>query len=73
MPPSAPIDHNPAIPSELNDLILKCLEKNPADRFQTARDLKYSVELILKKLAPSGLPHLKQNKPPGETDFDTIF
>lgn len=72
MPPSPPIEHNSAIPQELNDLILKCLEKNPADRYQTARDLKYALDLLLKKIAPEGMPHLSRPKPAGETELDTL-
>jgi len=71
MPPSPPIEQNSAIPQDLNDLIMKCLEKNQADRYQTARDLKYALDTILKKIAPEGLPHLVPMKRAGETDFDT--
>ena len=36
-PPPLGMDHN--LPIELNTLCLKCLEKAPADRFQTAREI----------------------------------
>lgn len=69
MPPSAPRDHNPDIPQDVNDLVIKCLEKNPADRFQKAADLKEALESALRKLAPLGMPHLM---PPPDRDEDTF-
>lgn len=70
MPPSPPRDQNPDIPADVNDLVLKCLEKNPADRFQKAVDLKQALDSALQKLSPEGLPHLM---PPPDRDVDTIF
>ncbi|MFQ5777047.1 MAG: protein kinase [Terriglobia bacterium] len=37
--PPSPRYHNPDIPSRLEDIILKCLEKDPAHRYQSAQDL----------------------------------
>ena len=37
-PPPIRLDRN--LPIELNTLCLKCMEKDPADRFQTAKELK---------------------------------
>jgi len=37
--PSKPRSLNPAIPQRLEAIILKCLEKNPQNRYQTAQDL----------------------------------
>jgi len=36
--PAAPRDLNPAVPERLSDAILRLLEKNPEDRFQSAAD-----------------------------------
>jgi tetratricopeptide (TPR) repeat protein len=75
MPPTSPREHNDAVPQELNDLILKCLEKNPADRFQSARDLKYALDALFRKIAPDGMPWAKREptpKPGTDTDMDTI-
>ena len=69
MPPSPPKDHNSEIPGPVNDLVLKCLEKNPADRFQNAADLKLALDSALRQIAPTGLPHLM---PPPDKDVDTI-
>jgi len=33
----------PDIPADLDRVILRCLEKNPADRFQTAVDLEEAL------------------------------
>ena len=37
--PPSPLRMNQGLPIELNTLCLKCLEKAPADRFQTAREI----------------------------------
>jgi serine/threonine-protein kinase len=70
MPPSPPRDHNQEIMQDINDLVMKCLEKNPADRFQKAADLKQALDAALRVMAPEGLPHLM---PPPDRDVDTIF
>ncbi|AXA37064.1 Serine/threonine protein kinase PrkC, regulator of stationary phase [Candidatus Sumerlaea chitinivorans] len=74
IPPVPPVEQNPDIPLEVNNIIMKCLEKNPADRFQTALDLKHALELALSHLTgkptPAPPPRLKL---PGETDMDTII
>jgi serine/threonine-protein kinase len=36
--PLPPIEINPALPRELNDIVLRALEKNPDARFQTAQE-----------------------------------
>jgi eukaryotic-like serine/threonine-protein kinase len=38
-PPPLPRDMNPRIPLKLEEIILKCLEKDPEDRYQTAKEI----------------------------------
>jgi hypothetical protein len=38
-PPPAASDVNPKVPREMSDVILRCLEKQPGDRFQSAREV----------------------------------
>jgi eukaryotic-like serine/threonine-protein kinase len=42
---------NPKIPPQLEQIVLRCLEKQPARRFQTASDLGFALEALL---TPSG-------------------
>jgi len=44
--PKSPSDHRPAISRDLDVFILRCLEKNPADRWQTADDALVRLEAI---------------------------
>jgi WD40 repeat protein len=46
--PKAPRRINKAIPAELETIVLKALEKNPADRYATAQDLAGDLERFLK-------------------------
>lgn len=41
--PKDPDVLNPDIPRWLNDIIMKCLEKNPDNRFSSARELRFSL------------------------------
>ncbi len=43
-PPPAASDVNPGVPRELSDVILRCLEKQPADRFQSAGEVIAALE-----------------------------
>jgi tetratricopeptide (TPR) repeat protein len=49
--PEPLIAHRSAIPVALNAIVMRCLEKHPADRFQTAGDLLAQLETVL---TPSG-------------------
>src|SRR5262249_49986022 len=54
--PVAPLEVNPKIPEKLQDIILKALEKNRADRYQSARDMAVDLRRLLRDLsAASGL------------------
>jgi len=45
--PEDPRKHNPQLPDELSDVILKCLEKNKEKRYQTAGELLSELSRIL--------------------------
>jgi serine/threonine protein kinase/sugar lactone lactonase YvrE len=49
--PERPRDYNPLIPFKIEQIILRCLEKNPLDRFASAQDLL--KELLALKLSLS--------------------
>jgi TolA-binding protein len=49
-PPIAPRAVNPAVPLELERIITKALEKNPALRYQTASDLKADLHRLKRDL-----------------------
>jgi eukaryotic-like serine/threonine-protein kinase len=50
--PRPPFEWNAEIPVELNGIILRCLEKDPSRRFQTASDLAAALEAIQTALQP---------------------
>ncbi len=41
--PPPPSHHNPTLPPAFDHLVMRCLSKNPADRYPTAEDLAASV------------------------------
>jgi serine/threonine protein kinase len=55
--PVPPAKLNPAIPAQLQAVILKCLAKNPADRFQTGEELSRTLQ-ELRTHAKSGSLHI---------------
>ena len=48
--PAEPIEKNPEIPKDLSDIIMKCLEKAPEDRFQTGRAMVEALEECSKQV-----------------------
>jgi|GEM_PF-5060547 len=57
-PPPAPRQVRPDLPVELESIILRCLAKDPAERFATAADLATAIEgVVLKYPAPARAPH----------------
>ena len=50
-PPEPPTKHCPEIPEGLEEIILKCMAKNPDNRYETAQDLMDDIERF--KLNPS--------------------
>ena len=45
-PPKPPKDLNSEIPEALNKIILKCLAKDPAQRYQSARDIYLELKAL---------------------------
>lgn len=50
--PPAPSTFTPEIPPDLDAIILRCLEKEPKDRFQTVAELQSALEAVLGRLTP---------------------
>jgi len=48
--PQDPLKLNTQIPKDLNDVILKCLEKNKEDRYQSAGEVQSVLDRIEKKI-----------------------
>jgi serine/threonine protein kinase len=44
--PPAPSESDPRIPKALDLIVLHCLEKNPDERFQSARDLAFHLDSL---------------------------
>ncbi len=42
-------DYIPRAPKDINEIIFKCLAKNPKERFQTAEELRESIEELIEK------------------------
>lgn len=52
--PCPPIELNPSLPPALNGIIMKALEKDPAQRFQSASEFRQSIEEVAGPGQPSG-------------------
>lgn len=44
-----PQHHNPLIPEELNQVILKCMKLNPSERYRDAGELRHALSKIKRK------------------------
>lgn len=74
-PPIAPRERNPEIPVSLERVILKCLEKEPAQRYAHAGALVHELEVLSKVFErPSGLKPLVDAPVvrPVDWDMDTV-
>jgi len=49
--PEAVTTHRASVPPQLADVVMRCLEKNPADRWQTAEEVRAQLAAVL---TPSG-------------------
>ncbi len=52
-PPKPPRDVRPDIAARLEEIILKCLEKEPEKRYQSARQVLIDLQGLLSSIAPS--------------------
>jgi osomolarity two-component system sensor histidine kinase CHK1 len=50
-PPRPPSDVNASIPTAISDVVMKLLQKNAEDRYQTASGLKADLDLIIQRLS----------------------
>jgi serine/threonine-protein kinase len=50
--PVPPVERNPSIPPDLNEAILRLLEKDPARRFASCRELANALEAIRSRYLP---------------------
>jgi len=50
----SPSQINNDIPKEVNDLIMKAMDKDPADRFQDADEMRHQITICLKNLKNTG-------------------
>jgi serine/threonine protein kinase len=44
--PAPPVQVNPAVPAELNDIVLHAMAKDPAARFQTAEEFRNALKAV---------------------------
>lgn len=47
--PTPPVQLNPALPHTLNEIILKAMAKAPADRFQSADEMRNAIKAVLQQ------------------------
>lgn len=63
-----PSEYNEKITKELDEIVMKCLEINPEDRFHDASELLSSIEGIIDEFSPKN-----QNIPIIEKEFEDEF
>jgi serine/threonine-protein kinase len=73
--PQAPSELEPSLPPAVDAIVMRCLAKNPEDRYQTMRDLQGAVEDVLATLSdPGRLPTPTQmNATPLAEGFKSSF
>ncbi len=61
--PQAPQDLNPGVPEELSQIIQKALAKDPADRFQTADEMREAIENMAEQPAAAPAQQARAEAP----------
>ncbi len=59
-PPRPPVEHNPRLPPEMNDLILQLLAKEPVKRFANADDLAHALRAVHRAQGPAAVETLSE-------------
>ncbi|HVN05238.1 MAG TPA: serine/threonine-protein kinase [Bryobacteraceae bacterium] len=62
--PSPPAEVNPLVPQVLSTIILRALEKRPAERFQTAAEFRVQLEALLGKATGNVAAHVSGERTP---------
>ncbi len=74
--PQPPSTIEPSVRPAVDEIVMRCLAKNPDDRYQTARDLQGAIEDVIATLSDPGrvvIPTLEHDVALGEgfrSDFD---
>ncbi len=71
--PVPPGKLNPAIPGQLQDVILKCLAKNPADRYQTGEELSRTLAELRMSAKNGSLQNLSTQLSAGAAAEETLL
>ncbi len=66
--PPASIEHRTEIPAALQRVILRCLEKDPSERFQSSRDLVFALEMLHGELRKPAAASRGAGAPTGAID-----
>jgi beta-lactam-binding protein with PASTA domain/predicted Ser/Thr protein kinase len=56
--PQPPSQRNPDVPQSIDAVVMKCLAKNPANRYQTADELRQDLQRLSQGMAPLATPVL---------------
>lgn len=69
--PLAPIEIDHTLPKAISDIIMKCLQKIPEDRYQSTSGLKADLQFCLVELEKNGV--IQSNFEPGLMDIQETF